>query len=554
MKRSTPVLWASMGLEKLSRGGIHVLIIVMRVVLLFFPQHGPAWCLLGHLLVKNKQYADALPCLRQALEKGCTTAQVHADLAQVYTHSHRLMAAEKSLRCALNINPSNPTWWLGLGIILSKRQHRESAIHAFERAMHLDPNRVDPLFHLGCLYLEPAYVNALKAEAFFRQALRIDPHHEGSLTFLGQALGHLGRLDEAAFLYKQILTLYPNNIFALENLAMLGRMPKENLEAKLPDPARGQPHELAYNYFVIAKINTKNNNPTDAFACYQTGNAIMRQSFIYDIGQDVVQFQHTQSVFDSAFFADRHEWGDPSGKPIFILGMPRSGTTLIEQILAAHPLCHGGGERLEILELVNSMGIFSHTYQVYPEAAQELNAYTVRILGQSYVQGLTLINSGASRITDKMPHNFRYIGLIHLLLPNAPIIHCRRHPMDTCLSIYQQLFADHHPYAYDLTELGQYYRIYHQLMQHWQKTLPGRMLEIQYEEVVAHPEKMIRRILDHCGLPWDERCLDFHTVNRQVDTASFIEVRQPLYRTSVGRWQTYEKQLQPLRQALGDVL
>ncbi|MBF0603804.1 MAG: sulfotransferase [Nitrospirae bacterium] len=548
-----PIPLATATLNHFLKGCRTVLIPVLRLILLFVPHHGPTRRTLGHLLVENKRYAEALPSLQHLLASGQATGQIYADLAQVYFNSQRLTAAEKSLRSALALEPTRASWWLNLGVILTKRQHREAAIHAFEKAILADPNKIDPLFFLANEYLNPSHTDALRVEALCRQALKINPHHEGCLNFLAVALGLLGRLDEAITLNHHILHHFPNNAPALGNLAALGALPTENQEIPWPDTNYGPPHERAYHPFAMAKIHKKNKNHTAALACYQAGNAIMRQSFPYEISEDILHCERIRAVFNPQFFADRPQWGIPSDKPIFILGMPRSGTTLIEQILATHPQCHGGGERNEIYELVDSMGIFSKEHQAYPEATRELRYDEVKILGQSYVQSLTLLNHDAPRITDKKPHNFLHVGLIHLLLPNARIIHCRRHPMDTCLSCYEQLFADHHPYAYDLTELGKYYRNYHDLMQHWQKTLPGRMLEIHYEEVIRHPEAMIRRILDHCALAWDERCLDFHLTQRPVETASHIEVRQPLYKTSVGRWRMYEEQLQPLRHALGDV-
>ncbi len=535
-------------------GWAHLVIIALRALLWLWPHHCPTWRLVGHWLVVQRRFGDALTFLNHTLEQPCANAQTYADLALVYRHSHRLTAAEQALRQAIEREPDQGVHWLELGDLLMQRQHVEPAIHAFERAIHLQPDRVEPLFHLARLYLSLERVDAVRCEYLCRRALKIDPEHEGCLSLLAKALNVLGQLDEATSIHHRILQRNPRDAGALESLAALGQLPKDLTRDKLPATASKDMHELAYHHFVRAKVSLSLGDPTEAFSWYQAGNQIMRRGFFYDIHQDAQFFQRIQSVFDARFFAERQGWGHSSAKPIFILGMPRSGTTLVEQIVAAHPQCHGGGERTDIHECAQSMGLLSRTHQVFPEAARELTMETACILGESHVQGLTLLNRDALRVTDKLPHNFLHLGLIHLLLPHARIIHCRRHPMDICFSCYQQMFANHHPYAYDLVELGRYYRMYHHLMNHWRHILPGRMLELHYETIIRQPEATIRGILDHCGLSWDARCLDFHKSTRQVDTASLLEVRQPLYPTSMGKWHRFERELQPLRDALGDVL
>ncbi len=532
-----------------------VMIGILGWFLRSFPNYCPVWHTLNRLLMGTYRYADALTSLQRTVANGCVTAQVHAYLAVVYRHSQRLIAAEKSMRSALEREPGNANWWTELGVILSLRQQRNPALQAFAKAIALQPDAVEALFHLARLHLEVGFFNARVSEEYSRRALQVDPNHLGCLSSRAYALGLLGKLQEAALLHKKILTLSPNNAYALEDLLSMDCLSQGHKGEELQFTMTGMvPVDQAKSHFALAKIHMKKKDIDQAFASYQQGNRIMRQSFFYAIDQDAMNAQRVQTVFDQRFFSDRAGWGDPADKPIFIVGMPRSGTTLVEQILAAHPLCHGGGERFEVFELANTMGTLSRTHLAYPEATRELTREEVRILGHSCVQSLTLLNPSAIRITDKLPHNFHYVGLIHLLMPNARIIHCRRHPLDTCLSCFQQLFAGHIPYAYDLEELGRYYRIYHHLMQHWQQTLPGRMLDIHYEQVVDDLEMMVGRILDYCGLPWHADCLNFHQVERQVDTASFIEVRQPLYRTSAGRWKVFAEHLQPLRHALGDVL
>jgi len=230
--------------------------------------------------------------------------------------------------------------------------------------------------------------------------------------------------------------------------------------------------------------------------------------------------------------------------------MPRSGTTLVEQVLASHPAVHGGGELTTLADIVREQaGLRSCTY---PRVLADLEAAEVSALGAEYVRRLRALAPGALRVTDKMPGNFRFLGLIRLALPGARIIHCRRNPVDTCLSCYQQNFHEGHAFTNDLTDLGRYYRAYARLMEQWRRIFPGQFLEVDYEGLVTDFERESRRMLEFAGLPWDDACLRFHQTPRSVDTASRWQVRQPLYRRSVERRRNYERHLGPLREALGD--
>jgi len=253
----------------------------------------------------------------------------------------------------------------------------------------------------------------------------------------------------------------------------------------------------------------------------------------------------TASVFSAELIRRNEGLGDPSADSIFIVGMPRSGTTLVEQVLASHPEVFAAGEVMNFREAMEAVAAF-------PEAMPSLTAEQLREIGARYAKSMRALAPTAERITDKMPSNFRFVGLIHLALPNARIIHVRRDPIDTCLSCYSKIFTGDQPFSYDLGELGRFYRAYEALMAHWRRVLPeGAMIEVQYEELVADFEKQARRIVDYCGLAWDERCLAFHETKRPVLTASAVQVRQPLYRSAVGKWRPYAALLAPLLDALG---
>jgi hypothetical protein len=244
--------------------------------------------------------------------------------------------------------------------------------------------------------------------------------------------------------------------------------------------------------------------------------------------------------------------GDASPLPVFVVGMPRSGTTLVEQILASHPAAHGAGELNDFNVLVDRMAGSRGKAFRYPEDSPALTTDQLRALGHAYVEGLRRRAPGAERVTDKMPGNFLFLGLIHLALPRARIIHVLRDPPDTCLSCYSKLFTAEQNFTYDLGELGRYYRKYTELMAHWRDVMPeGRMLEIRYEDVIADLEGSARQLIEHCGLDWDPSCIAFHKSQRPVRTASAAQVRRPIYRTSLGRWRAYEPHLAPLLAELG---
>ena len=305
-------------------------------------------------------------------------------------------------------------------------------------------------------------------------------------------------------------------------------------------------------HFSLGKAYADLGQNERSFRHFLVGNALKRRDTAYDEPAMLGFFDRVRAAFTPALMQSKAGLGDPSTVPVFIVGMPRSGTTLVEQILASHPNVFGAGEREDFTRAVDSLPSLNDGSLGFPEAVPALSGETLRQLGAGYLAGIAAAAPDAARITDKMPGNFPYVGLIHLTLPNARIIHLRRDPIDTCLSCFSILFAVGQPQTYDLAELGRYYRAYAALMQHWRRVLPaGVMLEVQYEDVVADVAQQARRIVAHCGLPWDDACLAFHRTQRPVRTASAAQVRQEIYPTSVGRWRRYGDLLQPLIKELG---
>jgi tetratricopeptide (TPR) repeat protein len=366
----------------------------------------------------------------------------------------------------------------------------------------------------------------------------------------------VGRAADATMAFDRAVSLQPGLVAAWYNRADGKRFTVDDpdiaaMQALLA-PGRVQAHEDRIRlHFALGKAYLDTGDGERAFAHLGEGNRMKRATLAYDAAASEQWMEDIAAQFPAALL-DRHPGaGDPSQTPIFVIGMPRSGTTLIEQILASHPLIHGAGELTHLQRSIRQ-GLASNGLPPYPQAAAMLQADHLAQIGRDYGDRLTALAPGAARIVDKLPGNFLYAGLIHMILPGARILHCRRDPIDTCLSCYSKLFASEHEYSYDLAELGRFYNSYAMLSRHWRKMLPAAAyLEINYEAVVDDIESEARRLIEFCDLPWDAACLNFHATRRPVRTASMNQVRQPIYRGSVGRWEAYRPYLGPLLAALG---
>jgi hypothetical protein len=318
------------------------------------------------------------------------------------------------------------------------------------------------------------------------------------------------------------------------------------MEGLLKDPSAGDDDRVRL-HFSLARTQDQRGEEAAAFEHWRRGNEIRRGQTQWDIGDDEAM---AERIIDS--FAQAPDRSAPIRRkdpiPIFILGMPRSGTSLVEQILASHSAVHGAGELDEITRLAKAL---AHHGDVFPEAVPRLTEELLAEMATRYRDVLRRRGNGAQYVCDKAPGNFWYIGLIRHLLPDALIVHCRRDPVDTCLSCYKHLFAGQQPFAYDLNDLGHYYCVYHRVMRHWHGYWPHGIHDLQYEELVADQEAETRRLLAFCGLAWEENCLRFHETARTVRTASAEPVRRPIYADAIGGWRRQQSHLAPLLAALG---
>ncbi len=510
---------------------------------------------LGYALQTLDRTEDAIAHYEKAIEIQPDYAEAHNNLGNVIYKLGRSQEAIAHYEKALVTKPRYAEACNNLANVLVALGRLEEAIAYYEQALAIIPNDAEAHDHLG---------NTLHMLGRSEDAI---PHHETAIAIkpkdaefhsnLGQALHALGRLDDAKQAFDTALASTPGKARYYWMLANSKRFtPGDNQLIKMIELARDANslpvEEQIGLHFALGKAFADVGDRHQSFQHLLQGNSLKRQQVAYDEARTLEEFERVRRVFTANLLRDTRGLGEPSSVPIFIVGLPRSGTTLVEQILASHQKVFGAGELIEVGRL--TAAICGPDGSSFPEAVATMSGERLRQLGEIYLSTVRRMAPTAERVVDKMMSNFTYAGLIHLALPNARIIWTRRDPRDTALSCFSILFAKGLEYTYDLAELGRYYRGYHSLMRHWRAVLPkGAILEVHYEEVVESLEEQARRIVAHCGLEWDERCLSFHKTARSVRTASATQVRQPIYRSSVGRWRPYEHLLQPLLQALEGV-
>jgi tetratricopeptide (TPR) repeat protein len=526
-----------------------------REALRLRPDYGDAWNNLGNLLRETDRAAEAEAACRQALRltppQHPKIAAMLRNLAAVLHDLDRDGEAEAACRAALQRDPLDPESHDGHAAVLRELDQMDLAETAQRRALALEPGSAT--YQLDYALLLKAMGRVSQGEAVCRRALAIDPGSVKALNCLGGLLFDLGQMAPAEAAMREALEKAPDTAAYHLSYAAVHRYREgdphlADMEARAAR-ARDLPDlDQAHLHFALAKAYEDVGAKDLGFAQQMLGNAANRRTFAYDEAATLGQIEAIKRVFTKEFI-NRHKRGYRLAEgPIFILGMMRSGSTLVEQILASHPDVFGAGELTLFRQALNGQT----KHGAYPDAAANLSPGAIDAIGAAYEARLGREAPSFRRITDKYLHNFLYCGLIALALPHARIIHTVRDPLDTCLSIYSKLFTGHHAYAYDLAELGRYHRAYRSLMEHWRQVLPeGMMIDLRYEELVGDLEGQARRLLDHCDLPWNDACLSFHSTDRAVRTASATQVRQPIYKSSVGRWKPAPQLLQPLVEALG---
>jgi len=520
------------------------------------PDYAIAYNNLGMALAAKGRFDEAVQQYRRALALEPRYHNALNNLGRALYAQDRPAEGIECLEKAIALKPDFAEAHLNIAQALSALGRRRKAVVHYRRAAAYEPKSAEMQFGVA----EGLLAASRHAEAidYFKKAIALDPKRMSGRAGLGTALQEIGRLDEARAEFDTVIETEPRgpkNYMRLVNITKLaGDDPRVSALAALESelPSMSIPDQIAF-HFARGKALADVGENERSFDHFLAGNALVRGVGAYNEASVLGRLERTRSIVTRELIESRKA-DNPSSLPIFILGMPRSGSSLVEQILAKHPSVHAAGELEELrASLHSAAGAGSDEF---PDDLPKLGDDQLDAIAADYLARITDLASldesstPPLRITDKMPANFRYVGLIHMVLPNARIIHTCRDPLDTCLSCFSIHFQNQ-PFANDLGELGRYYRAYARLMDHWRAVLPrDTMLDVPYEEVVADFETWARRIVAHCGLAWDDACLTFTDAARPVRTASAEQVRRPIYRTSVGRWRPPDEKIRPMLDAL----
>jgi len=510
---------------------------------------------IGNMLRRIGRSDEAISAYLTAIRLKPDFALAHFNLAQGYRIAARPEEALSAYRDALRIEPDNAEVHANMAVVLAELQRFSEAMNSHARLAALMPDAAITHEVLGKIMLERQ--DAAAATDHFRRAVAVNSNLDTAWHGLGTALQSQGKFDEAAKCFRRMLEICPHagigvvyrHLFdtggAAADPADVERLKAFLRELNVPAVSR-----LAAS-FALGKALDAAGRYDEAFAHYAEANSLVKQlrSSVGDRYDPVAVHRLNDrmiDVFTPAYFEQRRGWSEPSQLPVFIVGMPRSGTTLLQQIAASHPLVHGAGELRDIANITKTFGGTD-----VKSAALGWDRDSVKTAAEAHLQRLQALNSNAARVIDKMPSNVHRLGLIALLFPSARVIFCRREARDTCLSCYFQWFATGNTFSFDLAHCGHEYLATERLMNEWRNALPLAMLEVQYEELVADLEGQSRRLIDFLGLPWDPACLEFYRNDTTILTSSSWQVRQPIYQGSVGRWRHYERHLGPLLEVLG---
>jgi tetratricopeptide (TPR) repeat protein len=506
-------------------------------------------------LHRNGNYREAEKIYRDILREDPDNVSAMRLLAKLATKMEQYRDAVVLLKQVVRLAPDYRVALLDLGQAQTELHDLEDAVATIERAISLDPTSYGGYIALANALARSSRTN--EAVAAYRKAGKLRPELAGTYLGLGNVLKTLGHQREAIEAYRKGISLQPDFAelyWSLSNLKTFRFHPDE-VEAMKAELARPELGEAAAVHFCFAlgKASEDSGDYSRAFEYYDRGNAMRRMQESYDPVHTEVIGERIRAVFTKEFLEQAGGGGHAGVRPIFIVGLPRSGSTLIEQILASHAEVEATHELPEGGRLIKFIDQRRVGRGHYPEAVSGFSAEEFAVLGKRYDEQTRRYRSDAPHFIDKMPNNFANLGLLSLILPNALFINAMRDPMDTCLSCYKQLFARGQSFSYDLDDLGNYYLEYRRMMDHWHAVMPGRILDVQYENVVDDLEAEVRRLLGYCGLAWDEACLDFHNTKRAIRTASSEQVRQPIYADAVYYWKNFGNALNPLIEILEPV-
>lgn len=508
--------------QAFARGQIEEAEKICRQVLKEHPDDIDGLRLLASIANKMEQRDDAIVLLERAVELKPKFAGAWGDLAETYTESEAFGKALDAVQRVIKLQPNLPFGHMIRGSILGKMDDHEGSIQSYNNA------------------------------------LEIEPQHIGSNMGLGNILKTVGKYDEAVTAYKKCIEAQPKFSEAYWSLANLKTYTFDESEIKgmeehiqnadLPPPSK------AFFHIALANAKEKQKNYGEAWYHYYTGNELRRQSEVYDSVTTQVTHDTLIETFTVDFVSSTKGLGCQSDAPIFILGLPRSGSTLVEQIIASHSQVEGTRELPDISLLGRKLTKIKPPGVRYPEAVKDMTDNEKIEFGESYLETSKRYRTNKTHFIDKMPNNFAHIGFIKTILPNAKIINAKRHPLDSCVSSFKQLFYKGQSWSYDIFEIGEYYLEYERLMKYWHEIYPGEIYDIQYESLIENQEEESRKLIEYCALDWEESCLEFYKNKRSVNTASSEQVRQPIYKGAMNAWRNYESEIGPLIEMLDPIL
>jgi tetratricopeptide (TPR) repeat protein len=512
---------------------------------------------LGTLLQQDSRLEEAEHALRKAIMQNAHYVEAHNNLASLYAAQKKEVEALRILGDALKFAPQNTQTLLLTAKIQMHRSNHAAAEQAVRMVLGREPENPEALTVLGqVLHETDRYDEAIEV---LDRAVKANPNSPEALNFYGVALKSVGRLDEAREFILKALKLNDSMYGAYANLNDLVDFSKgegdklfNRMDAIFEATKTPESEQFLALHFAYAKALEDRGEHKRALQHYITGGRMKRAQLDYNEAETFAFFDAIRESFPREVFEDRKYQGIDDERPVFIVGMPRSGSTLVEQILSSHPQVFGAGEVKYLSIALGRLRDRFPSLPKYPQMMGKITPAQLDIVAKNYLEALTAGAGDAKRVTDKLLTNYFFVGLIHLLYPKAKFINTQRNPVDTCLSGFTKLFKDDMPHSYDLAELGRYYGKYHELMEHWQNVLPEGVLKVvRYEDVVANTEREAKSLIEFLGLDWDPKCLEFHKSRRPVKTASVAQVRKPIYKTAVQRWKKYGDGLQPLVDAIG---
>lgn len=576
--------WLLLGMTEARMGSFGDAAACFGNILSISPDSADAHYYLGTVLEAQNNYTDAIKEYKATIQLQSDYFKAHYNLGNIYRAQGLLEKAEEYYRSALYVNPHYFEALNNLGSVLKTQSKLEEAVNCFYGALHIKPGDAGILTNLGnTFHLLEQYE---EAEKYYRQALKVSSGLSEAFCGLSGVLFKKGDKEKALELLAEARCVLPDDGSVIASEATIYEQAGQYNDAynvlrqKIEDKCDSVDITLTFGRFsrhiglaeeaielleeqleknqcasdrmricfVLGKLYDSLGKYGRAFDSLSKGNKL--KPFSLDRNVLGNKFDRIISVFNSGFMSSSSGSGNTSSKPVFVVGMPRSGTSLVEQILSSHPDVFGAGELMDVGTIAAYMQAELKSVSTYPECVNELAIDSLNEYAARYEKKLEVLAPGAKRVIDKMPGNFMHIGLIELMFPEARIIHCVRNPLDTCLSCYFTDFLGYHPYAYDQSDLGFYYCQYHRLMEHWKTVISLPLYTVEYEALVNNQGKISRELVDFCDLEWNDRCLAFHETKRLVKTASYDQVRKPMYKSSIGRSVHYRDKLGTLINAL----